>query len=103
MKKRSLFEEVTAAQKQIDEVHAELEKITVQVDVGGGMVKVTATGTKRIIGVDLEPAVVNPDDLELLEDLIIAGVNKVLARAEQLANEAIRNKASSLFPPGFFP
>ncbi len=87
----------------MEQVQKELDRLTVDVEVGGGMVRVTATGSQRITAIKMEPAIVDPEDREMLEDLIIAGVNKALEEAGQLARTEVRNKAGSMLIPGMDP
>ena len=81
-------------------VQKSLARIRVSAEVGGGMVKVTATGNQRIVDIAIEQEVVDPDDIELLRDLLIAGVNKALEEASDKAKMEMQNAAGSLLPPG---
>jgi hypothetical protein len=67
-------------------------------DAGGGMVKVTANGKQRIIKVKIEKEVVNPDDVELLEDLVVAATNKALEEAGKLAQDEMSKATSGMLP-----
>ena len=73
-----LFGKVMDMQKRMAEVQEQLGAKSVTAEAGGGMVKVTANGNQRITSIKIEPDAVDPEDLELLEDLVIAGVNKAL-------------------------
>ena len=64
------------------------------------MVRVTANGAQRVTAIKVDPDAVDPNDLELLEDLIIAGVNKALDEAALLAKEEMSKAAGSMLPPG---
>ena len=98
-----MFGKVMEMQQKMSEAQEALGKITVEAEAGGGMVQVTATGAQRITAIKIEQAVVNPDDMEMLEDLIIAGVNKALDEAAKVAREEMQKTAGNFLPPGFDP
>lgn len=98
-----MFGKVMEMQQKMAEAQAALEGMSVEAEAGGGMVKVTASGDQRIKAIKIEQAVVDPDDMEMLEDLIIAGVNKALDKASALAQEEMKKSAGGFLPPGFDP
>lgn len=98
-----LFGRMAEMQQKVADAQAALDQKTVSAEAGGGMVTVVATGGGRIRSVKIEPDAVDPDDLELLEDLIVAGVNKALEQAEALKAEGLQSAAASMLPPGFDP
>jgi DNA-binding YbaB/EbfC family protein len=63
-------------------------------------VKVTANGNQKITGIEIDPEAVDEDDLELLEDLVIAGVNKALEDASEMAQEEMKESMGGMLPPG---
>jgi DNA-binding YbaB/EbfC family protein len=71
-------------QQNMERAQEELENTTLTGTSGGGMVEVTCTGTKKITGITIKPEIVDPDDIEMLEDLIVAGVNEALSKADEL-------------------
>jgi nucleoid-associated protein EbfC len=96
-----MFGKFMDMQRKVSEVQEALAAKTVTAEAGGGMVTVTANGTQRITAISIERDAVDPDDLELLEDLIIAGINKALDEAAELAQREMREAAGGLLPPGF--
>ena len=98
-----MFGKVMEMQQKMAEAQQALESMSVEAEAGGGMVKVTATGAQRITAIKIEQAVVDPNDMEMLEDLIIAGVNKALDKAAAMAQEEMKKSAGSFLPPGFDP
>ena len=68
-------------QQEIQKKQQELEERTFTATAGGGMVTVTVTGSKQVQSIKLDPACVDPDDVEMLEDLIVAGVNAAIKEA----------------------
>ena len=87
-------------QQRVADTQEALARERVDAEVGGGMVRVTADGRGRIVGVKLEREAVDPDDLEMLEDLLIAGVNKALEDSEALRTAKMQEAASTMLPPG---
>ena len=70
--------------KKQNEIEEELENTTLTASSGGGMVEVTVTGKKQLVSVSIKPEAVDPDDVEMLEDLILASVNEALSKADEL-------------------
>lgn len=73
----------------MEEVQRELAKKSVTADAGGGMVKVTANGKHELIKVEIEKELMNPDEVDMLQDLIVAAANKALAESAKMAQEEI--------------
>ncbi len=96
-----MFGKMMDMQRKMTEAQEALGDKTATAEAGGGMVKVTANGLQRITAIKIDPDAVDPDDLELLEDLIIAGVNKALEEASQIAKGEMSKAAGSILPPGF--
>lgn len=71
-------------QDKMEKAQEELENTTLTGTSGGGMVEVECTGLKKITSVRIKPEIVDPDDIEMLEDLVIAAVNDAIAKAEEL-------------------
>jgi DNA-binding YbaB/EbfC family protein len=82
--------------ENLAKVQEELQNKEVESSVGGGMVKVVANGQQEILQVHIEPEAVDPDDLEMLEDLLVAGVNEALKQSRVLAEEEIKKVTGPL-------
>jgi DNA-binding YbaB/EbfC family protein len=95
-----LFGKMMEMQQKMSEAQENLASKSVTAEAGGGMVKVTANGAQRVTAIEIEREVVDPDDLELLEDLIISGVNKALDEASEMAKQEMQKSAGGLLPPG---
>ena len=74
-------------QREMEEAQAALEEETVTATAGSGVVEVTVSGKKEIVAVKIDPEAVDPDDVEMLEDLIVAAVNEGLRKIEELSSE----------------
>ena len=95
---QGMMRQVQKMQEKMAQVQEELEGKTVVGDAGGGMVKVTANGKQRIVKVKIEKEVVNPEDVELLEDLVVAATNKALEEAGKLAQDEMAKVTSGMLP-----
>jgi DNA-binding YbaB/EbfC family protein len=89
------------AQEMQAKLQQEVEEMTVEATAGGGMVTVSMRGNKEVLGVNIDPEAVDPDDLEMLQDLIMAAVNE----AGRKVDEALQEKMGSMtggmgLPPG---
>ncbi len=87
-------------QQEMGKIQEESKKKIVEAAAGGGMVTVVANGGMEIVSVKIEREVVNPDDIEMLQDLIVAAVNEALRRAQQMVNEEMGKVAGGLNLPG---
>ena len=84
---QSLMQQAKKMQEDMQKAQEELENAEVVATVGGGMVEITMTGKKELKSVKLKKEAVDPDDIEMLEDLLVAGFNEALSKADELANE----------------
>ena len=88
-------------QEQMAITQEQLAAETIEVGVGGGVVTVVANGNQEIQSITIEPDVVDPDDVEMLQDLVMAAVNEALEQARKLASERMGGLTAGLdLPPG---
>ncbi len=85
----ALFEQAQAVQQQLLAAQAEAAEREVEGQSGGGAVKVRITGGMRVTGASISPAVADAGDLQLLEDLVVAACNDAIARAKEMAHDAL--------------
>ena len=78
-----LMKQAQKMQKQMEETTKALEESTYEATAGGGVVKVVVSGKKEVVSVHLEEEVVDPDDVEMLEDLLVAAVNEALDKVDE--------------------
>lgn len=98
----SVVKRAQQMQEQMEKVQEEIEAKEVTATAGGGMVTVTATGKKEIKAITIKPEVVDPDDIETLQDLIIVAVNDAIGQAEDLMSEGMSAITGGLNIPGLF-
>jgi DNA-binding YbaB/EbfC family protein len=86
---QQMMKQAQEAQKQIERAKEELAETAIEATSGGGMVTVEMTGAYEIINLKIKPEIVDPDDVEMLEDMIIAAVNEALTQVSALRAEKI--------------
>ncbi len=89
-------------QEEMEKIQAEIEEKTVEATSGGGVVKVVVNGKKELVSLNISPEAVDPDDVETLEDLVIAAVNDALKQAEEMMAEGMSAVTGGLNIPGLF-
>ena len=97
MNMNKIMQQVQDAQKKLQD---ELTRMRITAAAGGGMVEVTLDGNKQMVGLKIDPSVVNPEDVEMLQDLIVAAYNEAFRRAEEEASEKVGSLTGNLKIPG---
>jgi nucleoid-associated protein EbfC len=87
-------------QQDMARVQAELETLTVEGSAGGGVVKATVTGKQDLVGLVIDPSAVDPDDVDMLQDLVMAAVNDALRASRELAEQKMGAVTAGLRIPG---
>ena len=87
----NLMKQAQRMQRQMEESQKELEEKVFTGKAGGGAVEVSVKGNKQVVGVKLSPDAVDPDDVEMLEDMIVAAMNEAMKQADE-ASGALMNK-----------
>ncbi len=89
-------------QERMEAVQAEVEQKTVEATAGGGAVTVIANGKKEIESIKIQPAAVDPEDVETLEDLIMVAVNDAIKQADEMMAEGMSEITGGISIPGLF-
>jgi len=97
---QDMLKQVQKMQSDMAKVQAELENKTVTEESGGGMVKATANGKKEIISIIIDEEIAKSGDKEMLEDLVVAAVNKALQSAGKMAEDEMGAITKGMMPPG---
>lgn len=96
---KQIMKQIQKAQELMQQKQEELGRMRVEATAGGGMVKVVATGREEIVDITIDPEVVNPDEVDMLEDLILAAIKEVQIKAKELAQREMSGMMSSLGLP----
>jgi len=85
---------------KMEELQEEMASKTIEASAGGGMVRVVMNGRQELLSLQIDPEVVDPEDLEMLQDLIVAAVNEGIRRSQQLWAEELKKLTGGLPIPG---
>lgn len=96
----NLMKQAQMLQKQMQEMQGELETKEFEASAGGGAVTARVSGKKEILGISIKPEVVDPDDVEMLEDLVLTAINQALKNAEQETSEKMGKLTGGMNMPG---
>ena len=96
----NLMKQAQQMQQKMMKLQEEIAKKTLDASVGGGMVTVTVNGKSEVLRIKIEPQVVDSNDVEMLEDLIVAGVNEALRKAQEMMAEEMSKVTGGLKIPG---
>jgi nucleoid-associated protein EbfC len=95
---QDMMAKVQELQGRVSDVQAKLGELETTAEVGGGMVSVTMNGRQEVRKITLEKSVVTPEDIELLEDLILSAVNKAIDQSKKMAQEEMGKATSGMLP-----
>ena len=93
-----LLGKIQEMQSRIRDAQASLDQVTVEAEAGGGMVRVRANANRKILKIEIDPTIVDKDDVEFMADLIAAGVNKALDQAEARGKEEMQKATEGMMP-----
>ena len=99
-----IMKQAQKMQEKMQKIQDELADLQVEASSGGGMVTVVANGKQEILEVRIDKQVVDPEDVEMLEDLVVAAVNQAMEKAQELANDEMGKAAGGMLgnlPGGF--
>jgi DNA-binding YbaB/EbfC family protein len=96
----NMMKQAQKLQAKMMKMQEELAERTVETASGGGMVKVVANGKQQILSIRIEKEVVDPDDVEMLQDLVIAAVNDALAKSQEMVSSEMGKLTGGLNIPG---
>ncbi|QQZ11347.1 YbaB/EbfC family nucleoid-associated protein [Heyndrickxia vini] len=98
---QNMMKQMQKMQKKMAEAQEELGDKRIEGTAGGGMVTVIVSGHKEIVEVNIKEEVVDPEDIEMLQDLVLAATNDALKKAEELTNQTMGQFTKGLNIPGF--
>jgi DNA-binding YbaB/EbfC family protein len=99
---QQLARQAQKLQQQITDMQAALDAREFEASAGGGMVSVKVNGKKELLALNIRPAAVDPDDVEMLQDLVIAAVNEALRQATETIEREMSKVTGGINMPGMF-
>jgi nucleoid-associated protein EbfC len=97
---RNMIQQAQQLQARLAKAQADLANLTLEVSSGGGMVKVTVDGQQNIKSIKIAKEVVNPEDVEMLEDLVLSGVKEAIAKSQEAASKQLNAVTGGIKIPG---
>ena len=98
----NMIKQAQKMQEEMAKLQEELEQKTVEASAGGGAITVTVSGKKEILSIKLSAEVVDPDDIETLEDLIMAATNEAIRKADEMVTSGMSKITGGISMPGLF-
>ena len=98
----NMMKQVQKMQKKMAELQKELEEKEVEASAGGGAINVKVNGKKEVLSISIDKDVVDPDDVEMLQDLVLAAVNEALRNAEEMMTNEMAKVTGGMNIPGLF-
>lgn len=95
-----MMKKVQKMQADMSKLQEDLKKRTLDVSVGGGAVSVTVTGKKELAGIKIDPSAVDPEDVEMLQDLIVSAVNEGMRQIDELTEKEMAKITGGIKIPG---
>lgn len=99
---QKLMKQAQKMQQDMARIQEELRNTEVEGVAGGGMVRVVATGSAEILSISIDPEIIDPEDPEMLEDMVLAAVKDALAAAAALSSEKMSSVTGGMNMPGIF-
>jgi hypothetical protein len=96
----NMMKQMQKMQKKMEEVQAQVDATELEATSGGGAVKVVVNGKREVLDIEIDPSVVDPEDVEMLQDLVMAAVNEALRKAEEFAAKEMGKVTGGLNIPG---
>ncbi|MFC5467337.1 YbaB/EbfC family nucleoid-associated protein [Cohnella suwonensis] len=97
-----MMKQVKKMQEQMMKAQEELGSKTIEGTAGGGVVTVSVNGHKKLLDIKIKPEAVDPEDVEMLQDLVLTAVNDALTKADDLANQDMSKYTGGMKIPGLF-
>ena len=97
----NMMKQMQKMQKKMEDMQAELESKEFKASSGGGAVTVSVTGKKEVVSIEIDESVVDPEDVEMLQDLVMVAVNEALRQAEETTSKEMGKLTGGMNIPGF--
>ncbi len=102
MNRQSMIKQAQLLQKKLLEAQENLETLTVEATAGGGMVKAIVNGKMKLTSLAIDPEIIDPNEVEILEEIVTAAINEALQKAQDLAQEKMNAITGQMGLPGTF-
>ena len=99
---QSMMRQVQKMQDDMTKLQADLDEREYEIKAGGGVVAVKINGKKEVLSIDIDPEIVDPDDVETLSDILVAAVNEAIKRVESTNSAEMEKVTGSMSMPGMF-
>lgn len=99
---QEMMKQAKRLQAKMEKIREEVAQRTVEGTAGGGMVTVMVNGKNEVLSVKIDPEVIDPDDLEMLQDLVVAATNQALGRAQEMMEAEVSKLTGGMPVPGLF-
>lgn len=96
----NMMKQMQKMQKKMEEVQAQVDATELEATAGGGAVKVVVNGKREVLDIEIDPSVVDPEDVEMLQDLVMAAINEALRKAEEFATKEMSKVTGGMNIPG---
>ncbi len=96
----NMMKQMQKMQKQMEDTQKEIEAKEIEVTAGGGAIKAVVNGKKELISIDIDESVVDPEDIEMLEDLVLAAVNEAIRKADEMMAKEMGKLTGGMNIPG---
>ncbi len=96
----NIMKQAQQMQQKMARMQEELQSRKVEASAGGGMVTATVNGAQQLVGLKVEPSVVDPEDVEMLQDLVLAAVNEAIKKSQAMAQEEMSKITGGMNIPG---
>jgi DNA-binding YbaB/EbfC family protein len=100
MMNRNMMRQIKEMQTKLQKTQEELANTNLEVSAGGGAVKIVITGNQKFLSIKISPEAIDPNDVSLLEDLVLAAVNEAMQKSQELAQERLGGVTAGLKLPG---
>ena len=97
---KNILRQAQQLQRRLNEAQEALENESVEASSGGGVVTATVSGKQKLLSIRIDPAAVDPDDVSMLEDLVLAAVNEAMDKAQELASRRLGAITGGMNIPG---
>ena len=98
----NILKQAQQMQAKISQLQEEMAEKTIEASSGGGMVNIVMNGKQQVLGIRIDPEVINREDIEMLQDLITAAVNEAIRKSQEMMTEEMKKITGGLSIPGIF-